>query len=342
MFSISSNSNKKTSLIFWTGYTLYEGLFMGSHLSDFERSFFTILIHLPLIILASFYYLNFTIKSLYLKDKIIQTAISIVIGILLFGVLRRIITYTFIYPVYFPDALNTPLIYWPKIFYEATQIHMVVSLFIVTILVKESLQQQKLTNAYKQQKTEAEFNLLQSQVSPHFIFNTLNNLISVSIQKPSQMPLLLSQLGGLLHYQLEDSTKKQVSLKDELRYLDNYIALEKIRYGERLDIKTNFEESIADISIPPLLLLPFVENAFKHGASQIETLAWIQIRITISEGCLNFRVENSIPEIESTKPTTGLGLENLKKRLEILFPKGYELSTLREEGQFLAILKFKI
>jgi two-component system LytT family sensor kinase len=217
----------------------------------------------------------------------------------------------------------------------------VVSFFIVVDLVRNTFYQQRLNDTYKQEKLEAEYKLLQSQVQPHFLFNTLNNMVSVSLHNPDQMPNLLQRLGGLLSYQLHESHQELVPISKEIEYLQDYIVLEKIRYGQKLDVQTNFADwkNKPDLPIYPMLLLPFVENAFKHGAAQSEDDCWIQIQLTLKDDILIFKVENSIPDMVSNIPTTGLGLPNLRKRMDILFEDKYELTTMKEDGQFLAILK---
>ena len=340
----SAYKEAKVQIIFWISYCLFEWVNGGAYADDFARSFFILSVHLPLLFTASYFHLYFSFRKLLLNKKYTTFIISLLAGMIIFGLIRRYASYYFIYPKYFPDALKTPILYWPKIIHETIQIHMVVSFFIVVDLVRNTFYQQKLNDTYRQEKLEAEYKLLQSQVQPHFLFNTLNNMVSVSLHHPARMPDLLQRLAGLLSYQLHESHQKIVSIHKEIAYLKDYIALEKIRYGERLDVQTNFEEwkSRADLQIPPMLLLPFVENAFKHGAAQTETDCWIQIRLTQDDYRITFTVENSLPDEPGITSTTGLGLSNLKKRLEILFPDRYELVTLAEDGQFLAILKFSI
>lgn len=328
--------------LFWVSYFLFEWLNTGAAMNDFERSFCSIVLNLPLLMIAAYWHLYFTIRRFLLKGKIVSFMLSLSAGIIVFGILRRCIFYYWIYPHYHHFALSTPLFYWPKIFHESMQLHLVVSLFVAVDLVRHSLFQQQLNETYKREKLEAEYRLLHSQVQPHFLFNTLNNLVSVSLHQAGRMPDLLQRLAGLLSYQLHESNQKTVPVSKEIEYLKDYIALEKIRYGERLDVQTNFSEwqDRPDLRIPPMLLLPFVENAFKHGASQIETDCWIQVRLLLHDRHLVFTVENSVPEENTGVTCTGLGLSNLKKRLDILFPNQYELITLREDSQFLATLKF--
>lgn len=330
--------------LFWVSYFLFEWLNNGAHMNDFEWSFCTILLNLPLIMVAAYWHLYITISRFLLKGQIVSFLLSLSAGLIVFGILRRCIFYFWLYPHYFPNALSTPLFYWPKIFHESMQLHLVVSLFVAVDLVRHSLYQQQLSDTYKREKLEAEYRLLHSQVQPHFLFNTLNNLVSVSLHQSARMPDLLQRLAGLLSYQLHESNQKTVPVSKEIEYLKDYIALEKIRYGERLDVQTNFSEwqDRPDVRIPPMLLLPFVENAFKHGASQSEADCWIQIRLLLQDRRLLFTVENSVPDESTVTSSTGLGLSNLKKRLDILFPDQYDLITLREDSQFLATLKFTI
>lgn len=339
-------SYKQTRIqtLFWVSYFLFEWLNTGAAMNDFERSFCNILMNLPLIMVASYWHLYFTIRRYLLKGRLLPFLLSLSSGILIFGILRRCIYYYCLYPYYYPGATEMPLFYWPKIFHESMQLHLVVSLFVAVDLVRHALYQQQLNDTYKREKREAEYRLLHSQVQPHFLFNTLNNLVSVSLHQAERMPDLLQRLAGLLSYQLHESSRKTLPVSKELEYLNDYIALEKIRYGERLDVQTNFNEwkDRPDIHVPPMLLLPFVENAFKHGASRTEADCWIQIRLLLQDNRLAFTVENSVPEENTGVTCTGLGLSNLRKRLDILFPNQYELITLREDSHFLATLKFTV
>lgn len=346
LFKLNEISYRQTRIqaLFWVSYFLFEWLNTGAAMNDFERSFCSILMNLPLIMIASYWHLYFTIRGFLLKGRIVAFLLSLSGGIIIFGILRRCIFYYWLYPYFYPAGISVPLFYWPKIFHESMQLHLVVSLFVAVDLVRHALYQQQLSDTYKREKLEAEYRLLHSQVQPHFLFNTLNNLVSVSLHQSARMPDLLQRLAGLLSYQLHESNQKTVPVSKEIEYLKDYIALEKIRYGERLDVQTNFSEwhNRPDIRIPPMLLLPFVENAFKHGAAQSEADCWIQIRLLLQHKRLVFTVENSVPEENTVTSTTGLGLTNLRKRLDILFPHQYELITLREDSQFLATLKFTV
>ncbi|QIP16255.1 histidine kinase [Spirosoma aureum] len=330
--------------LFWLGYFLFEWLNTGAYTDNFQQSLCHITLNLPLLIVAGYWHLLITVRHFLLSNRLTGFWISLIGGLLIFGLFRRAINYTWYYPVYYPEGLLKPYLYWPKILAEAVQLHLVVALFVAVNLVRHALHQQQLSETYRREKLSAEYRLLQSQVQPHFLFNTLNNLISVSLHQPAQMPNLLQRLAGLLSYQLHESHRPTVAITKELAYLTDYISLEQIRYRDRLDVQTNFSEltNLTNLMIPPMLLLPFVENAFKHGAAQTEEACWIQLQLSRSGKRLIFSAENSIPDGVSSPVTTGLGLTNLRKRLDILFPDNYELVTLQEDGQFLAVLKFNV
>jgi two-component system LytT family sensor kinase len=330
--------------LFWVSYFLFEWLNTGAFLGCFNQSFFSISLNLPILIIAAYWHLFVTVRAYLLKGKMTGFWLNLLGGFVIFGYIRRYISYTYYFPVYHTEGLKQPLIYLPKILYETMQIHLVVALFVVVELIRYAIRQHHLSEIYKREKLTTEYNLLHSQVQPHFLFNTLNNLVSVSIHKPKQMPHLLQRLAGLLSYQLHESSLVKVPISKEIEYLKNYIALEKIRYGERLDVQTNFHvwNESQDFLIPPMLLLPFVENAFKHGASLIEKDCWIRVNLELHGQRIIFTVENSIPENADQVISTGLGLNNLRRRLDILLPNNYELITMPEMNQFLAVLKFKI
>ncbi len=342
--NVKSLRNGWIQMLFWGCYFLFEWLNTGIFLGCFDQSFFSIALNLPILMFAGYWHLMVTVRRYLLEGKMAGFWISLLGGILVFGLIRRFVNYTFYFPIYYQQGLSKPLIYLPKILYETMQIHLVVALFVVMELVRFAIYQNQLSESYRREKLATEYNLLQSQVQPHFLFNTLNNLVSVSINMPARMPHLLQRLAGLLNYQLHESHLSNVPIGKEIEYLNDYIALEKIRYGNRLDVRTNFNEweGCTEIAIPPMLLLPFVENAFKHGASQTETDCWIQINLSKKGQRLTFSVENSIPDMDLEIVSMGLGLSNLKKRLDILFPNNYELITMPEVNQYLAVLKFNI
>ena len=346
MLSIKSLKPVKgvwTQAIFWLSYFLFEWLNTGANFDNYDWTFRFITLNIPLIMIAAYWHLQVTVRQFLMKGRKVGFWLSLTGGLIGFGIARRALNYFLFYPTFFPKALEKPFWYLPKLLAESTNLHLIVALFVTVELIKHTLHQQRLNEIYLREKMAAEYQLLQSQVQPHFLFNTLNNLVSVSLHNPDKMPNLLQRLGGLLSYQLHESHQDNVPLAKEIAYLNDYISLEKIRYGDRLDIQTNFGSitSAKHLKVPPMLLLTFVENAFKHGAAQTDGDSWIIMNLSVDKNRLVFSVENSVPEGHAPY-ISGLGLTNLKKRLDILFSSNYELVTMPEDGQFLAVLKFNI
>ncbi|MES2378441.1 MAG: histidine kinase [Bacteroidota bacterium] len=188
-------------------------------------------------------------------------------------------------------------------------------------------------------QSRAELRLLQDQLSPHFLFNTLNNLYGIAIAEHEKMPALLLKLSELLRYAVYEAKELYVPLTDELAYLHNYITFEQLRLGERLNLETDITTiSDTNLQIPPLLLIVFVENAFKHSKDTRDEKIFISISLKLWEGAVLFSVKNSFgSEAIPENPNGGLGLVNVKKRLELLYPGRYDLSISTGKEQFYTV-----
>jgi sensor histidine kinase YesM len=204
--------------------------------------------------------------------------------------------------------------------------------------------ERRISNAEtKANASDAELKLLQSQLSPHFLFNTLNNLYALSIHDASKLPPLLLKLSDLLRYTVYDTKATLVSLDDELSYIKNYIDFEKIRLGERLELSVNWPETLTEAPpIAPMLLIVFVENAFKHSKNTQDPRIRIAIDLQIWGKTLLFSIQNSFdPNLPKHTPEqhSGLGLENVKKRLELAYPNRHDLSIEQKNNTFMVKLR---
>lgn len=166
-----------------------------------------------------------------------------------------------------------------------------------------------------------ELNYLKSQVNPHFLFNSLNSIYSLSRQQSPETPDLVMQLSELMRYLLESSKKDTVLLKEELTFIENYLLLEEQRLSTRCKIEFTIEGNAFDLRISPMLLIPFVENAIKHGAHSTNEKSTIDVTTFIEDSKLNFSVENSKPSTASIIQREGMGLKNVKRRLQLLYPE---------------------
>jgi LytS/YehU family sensor histidine kinase len=168
------------------------------------------------------------------------------------------------------------------------------------------------TETLAQENASAEIQLLKAQVHPHFLFNTLNN-------RP-YAGMLVQKLSGMLNYMVHECDEKLVPLEKEIKLVLDYMDLEKVRYGERLSMEVKITGDLHQIMIAPLLMIPFVENSFKHGTSQIIGHPWIKLFIDVKDERLRFELENSKPSLTAnTRETKGIGLNNVQKRLQLIY-----------------------
>jgi len=169
--------------------------------------------------------------------------------------------------------------------------------------------------------------LLKNQLNPHFLFNTLNNLYALALKKSDKTPEVIAKLSEILDYILYQCKDNYVSIYKEVELLENYIALEKVRYGGRVEVI--FENQIhRNIYIAPLILLTFVENAFKHGVSQELNKALIELSIETTDTEIVFKLKNSKPKTtieNSTSDKKSIGMQNTEKQLDLLYPNAYQL-----------------
>lgn len=195
----------------------------------------------------------------------------------------------------------------------------------------------------QKQNTQAQLQLLTAQVHPHFLFNTLNNIYSQAQSESPKSSKMILGLSELLRYILYEGRKPLVSLDKELQMILEYVNLEKLRYGNKLDLHYLIADKTRDVYIAPLLLLPFVENCFKHGTSKMLQNPWINLTIEVKETTLVMKLMNGKAEsTDSTPPKPGIGITNVRQRLELLYKNKHELQIREEENVFIVDLKVEL
>jgi two-component system LytT family sensor kinase len=338
-----NKSNVRFTVLFWLLYFLYEWIGSASVADEYRRYFINAIVIVPIAGLATWYTTQVLIKQYLLKKRLIAFRIGFVIGVIVFTLMRRAFNYYYTYPTYWPDGAYMPFIFVPKVIIEAVNIYLIVALYTMFYFLRAWYEQQRLAQELLRDKAFAQLELLKNQVQPHFIFNTLNNIYSLSLKNSPRTSDLIYRLSSLLSYMLYDSRQEFIPVSKEMEYIHNYIELEKIRYGERLDVAVNCFDAVDQFTIPPLLILPLVENSFKHGVSNDVGNSWIRVDVTVKDDWLTVKIENSrvADQVNGHAIYKGIGMENVKKRLEIIYPDRHEFKCMSEGQSFLTILKLK-
>ena len=209
-------------------------------------------------------------------------------------------------------------------------------------LIQHNQRRERIALARINEQQTAELNFLRSQINPHFLFNTLNNIYALIRLNPNKAGEGVSQLSEMLRYMLYGSDSNKVLLGQEIAYLKNYIWLMALKDSTMENISFNYLMADNTLKIAPLLLIPFVENAFKHSQLEVASEAWIIIDLQTTDNELIFKVRNNCSPNQSKDSVGGIGLENVKRRLELLYPNEHELTILETAHEFSILLKIPV
>jgi LytS/YehU family sensor histidine kinase len=311
-------------------------LFFGHQEKEYRYTFYFVGILLPITMLTTYLLLYYLIPKYLLKRNYLGFIARALFAALVSFYLGTMAIFTMLFFFIYGDG--------PKmdpstvdIYFLAVGMYFVILLGVVIKIFKLWYEKQQVERILEKEKLQAELNMLKSQIHPHFLFNTLNNIYSLALQKSDAAPEMLVKLSEILHYILYECNGPFVPLKKEVTLLSNYVELEKIRYSQRLELDWLVPESLPQFELAPMILLPFVENAFKHGASKTRSKAFVKIELDIQERNLDFKVINSKPVIKHSEKVTvkhGLGLNNVKQRLELIYPGKHRLDIHDTETQF--------
>ena len=325
--------------IFWTVVYYFYNHFLGygslntAYINNFS------LFLMPITICISYFFYFFLIPFFLLKNK---QKLFFIYSVYTFIISFFFIVLSILYGLVFSEKLKTDdytpitkgVIFIILIVYFI--VFIVITISLLTNNYKSTLKNEDLKNRFLQtqlQLKEQELKFLKMQIHPHFLFNTLNTLYGFALKKSDDAPDMILKLSNLLDYILYQVDKPLVLLSDEIKHIEDYISLEKMRFQDSLEIIFEKEIQQESIEIAPMLLLPFVENSFKHGI-QIDGVLKVNIKLKTTKDSLSFEILNLTKNnLESKK---GIGLNNIKKRLEMLFNgTSYSLNILQSKRRFI-------
>lgn len=263
------------------------------------------------------------------KKGIIFSLFALLAAVLLY---RGLVIY-FVDPVINDFTTHMPFFYPLGFLVALMDIGFASGAAIVLKQIREQLKNKEKEKNLIKEKLETELKYLRNQTQPHFLFNTLNNIYGLARKKSDETPEVVMKLSKLLRFMLYETSKRSIKIGDEIKMLDDYIELERIRYDGRLTINFLREIDNECEQISPLLLLPFVENAFKHGASESRFESYIHIDIKLQNSLLNFKIENTKENNGKIEVNENIGLKNVKRQLELMY-KEYDMIVKNEQAQF--------
>jgi len=243
--------------------------------------------------------------------------------------------------IYFPDTRGSR---FPGVIFTLSQVLPVIIILSGFKFAWDALKRQKEVEELKAAVKDSELQFLTSQINPHFLFNNLNNLYAYAVENSPKTPDIIMELSSVLRYMLYECKEKYVPLSKEVRQLENFVKLNQLQIEERGNINFTCPERKSDYQIAPLILIVFIENAFKHSSASMSSDIQIDINIQLSEdGVLHFCCKNSFqPTTNTDKLSRGIGLQNVKKRLDLLYPDAHDLDIRESNNQYTVKLELQL
>ena len=331
-------------LLFWIAYWIMISFFQGLYQMKFGIILISSLTQLPLKIISTYFFIYFVLPYLYKKKVLFFIILSIVV--LSCSVLLQRLSMAYIqYPLFYADSgYSFEFWDWYRIGGHIVQTIEVIGIVSAVKYYRDWTRNKSKIEALTNEKLEAELNFLKAQVHPHFLFNTLNSIYYEVLNKTDKAADLLVQLSDLLRFTLYECRDDFIKLEKEIKIIENYIEIEKSRYGKRLKVNANFKIQ-KGVMVPPLILFSLVENSFKHGVSDRKGVSEIDIIIKIENNKVILDITNPV-----SKPGTndnlgakdGIGLDNTVRQLKIIYDSKYSLNSQVVDNKYNCILEIPI
>jgi two-component system, LytTR family, sensor kinase len=222
-----------------------------------------------------------------------------------------------------------------RAFFSLSLVDMISNFFLMQDRIKQQIVH---AQQMKEEKLNTELKLLKAQINPHFVFNALNNIYSLTYTKSDNAPDSILKLSQMLRYVLEECSHDRVALRSEIEYIENFISFQRMKSPNGQNINFEHENVDSKKMIAPMLFIPFIENSFKYSRIEEEQNAFVNIRMNSDKENVHFEIRNSIADSGRTKPGAGMGIENVKQRLNIIYPDNYTLDISNENEEFCVTL----
>ncbi|MGV3540050.1 MAG: sensor histidine kinase [Rufibacter sp.] len=343
--TITNKNLGKLLVLYWSGYVLLFSFIQGFAANDIITSFYNEVISLPPKIAFVWLVTGPLMNHLVFQKKIGAFLGCYALLMVLFAFLLRLVDNYLILTYFLTHWDKQPLLSTPPLVYNLVKLQFVVTIPFCFRLFQFWTREEQHVQAVKAEKLQAEFHALQSQFHPHFMFNVLNSLYAKILAKTDDAADMLLRISSLLRFAVYEANGKTIQLDQELNYLRHYIALQELRFGNRLEVCFSVTGNTEGKEIEPFLLLPFIENAFKYCLNDEEEDGWITIYVFADGDQLSLQVENSLSATareEALDSRKGFGIAHVQKRLDLLYTGKYSLKITPDEKSFFVSLKLPL
>ena len=325
-------------IVAWLAYvTLYAALWSIPDRSFPERFLYEASL-LPFKLTLTYTVILWLVPSFLFNKRHVTFAFLLICVIICTGILHQLHTYYLVNHA-FNIQLTENLWDWSRISRRVTYLTTPMIFAGAAVIFQFYYRQNESVKALNNAKLSAELKLLKAQLNPHFFFNTLNNLYSLAMKKSDQTPRMILRLADLMRYTLDNNERDEVRLEEEIAFIRNYVEIEQERFGAKAPVAWNVNVNNQSLLIPPLTLITFVENAFKHGVSPSRQPAPVEISLSEEEDSLIYTVSNPNPKVASkVEGKSQIGLSNLKQRMELIYGQHFSM-TIRSSDMFSASMK---
>lgn len=334
---------RKYHILFWMCYFVFEVVRWGSYYEDYWYSLRSNLVTFSMGMILVYFNIYFLVPKFILKKKYKRYILFFILSLCVWYVVRTELYQLLINENVWPESDTPQSAYSFNHFVAVFLIGLYEVAFVTTIkLTADWIYERKRVENLQAIQLRTELDFLKSQIQPHFFFNTLNNLYALTLEKSDVAPSVVLKLSDIMQYVLYDASEPKIRLFDELNYIQNYIDLERLRYGDRIETNTEVVGDISNVMVPSLLFSPFIENCFKHGVKEDDA---IDVKISfenVNNKTLVFKVENSFVKTDESPKKRGIGIQNVLRRLELLFKSNYEFTTAINDHSYHVELKIPI
>ena len=316
---------------FWLAYFTFNVIRWGSYFDDYWYSLKSNLVEFPLHIVLVYFNIYFLIPRFILTKKYKTYIFLFIVSLFLLYIIRTNLNFFLVTKNIWPEADgNEQAFTFNHIIAVILGEVYVVALATAIKLTFDWIYERDQVKELQKVQLKTELDFLKAQIQPHFFFNTLNNLYALTLEKSDIAPSVVIKLSEIMQYVLYDVKEPKIRLFTAINYIHNYLDLERLRYGDKIRTNIDIKGNIENVKVPPILFLPFIENCFKHGTEDNSNLK-VAIRFeNVSDKWLIFKVENNLTKLatlDKSKKRHGIGIQNVKRRLELLFPNNFELKT---------------